>query len=214
MFGPSSQDLHPMAGYSQIVFLKNVVTRPNIKVGDFTYYDDPEHAMEFEQRNVLYHFDFIGDQLIIGKFCALGTGVRFIMSGANHDMQGFSTYPFNIFGNGWEEGYDFTRITNAVRGDTVVGNDVWIGRDAVILPGVTIGDGAIIGTQAVVTRDVPPYAIVGGNPAKLIRTRFDDKTVAELMDIAWWSWEPQKISDNLQAIRSLDIQALRDVSTG
>src|SRR5688500_15726815 len=126
MPGPSSNTLHPMQNFPQIVYLKPLITRSNIEVGEFTYYDDPDHAAEFENRNVLYHFDFAGDRLVIGRFCALATDVRFIMSSANHAMNGFSTYPFNIFGNGWEEGFNFDTL-KAGYSDTVVGNDVWIG---------------------------------------------------------------------------------------
>ncbi len=209
MPGPQPSTLHPMQGFPQIVYLKPLITRPNIVVGDFSYYDDIEHATEFETRNVLYHFDFVGDRLIIGNFCALATDVRFIMNGANHAMTGFSTYPFNIFGHGWEEGFDFATVQAGYRGDTVVGNDVWIGREAMIMPGVTIGNGAIIATRAVVTRDVPAYGIVGGNPAALIRRRFDEATIAALEEIAWWSWAQEKISRNIGAIRGADLAALR-----
>lgn len=208
MRGPSPDDLHPKAGFPQVVFLKPLITRPNIVVGDYTYYDDPEHAEAFEARNVLYHFDFIGDRLVIGRFCALATGVRFIMNGANHALDGFSTYPFNIFGQGWEEGLDLAQLSEGLRGDTVVGNDVWIGREATLLPGVRVGDGAIIGTQAVVGSDVPPYAIAVGNPARVIRRRFDEKTIARLLEIAWWHWDTDRISRNLDAIRGADLAAL------
>jgi virginiamycin A acetyltransferase len=200
-----------MRGFAQIVYLKPLITRANIEVGEFTYYDDLEHAEAFEDRNVLYHYEFAGDRLIIGRFCALATDVKFIMSGANHAMGGFSTYPFNIFGNGWEEGFDFDALSANYR-DTVVGNDVWIGRDATIMPGVTIGNGAIIATRAVVTRDVPAYAIVGGNPAKIIRMRFDEPTIAALEAIAWWDWPVDRISRNLDAIRGADLAALRAAS--
>jgi len=198
-----------MAGYNQIVYLRPLITRANIEVGEYTYYDDPEHAKEFEHRNVLYHFDFAGDRLIIGKFCALATDVKFIMSSANHAMDGFSTYPFNIFGGGWEEGFDFDALKAGYR-DTIVGNDVWIGRDAWIMPGVTIGNGAIIGTRALVTKDVAPYSIVGGNPARTIRQRFDDTTIEALEQIAWWDWPPEKIGRNIRAIRGGDIRLLAE----
>jgi virginiamycin A acetyltransferase len=204
---PDPTVLHPMLGFPQICFIKNSVSNPNIIIGDYTYYDDPEDSEDFE-RNVLYHFPFIGDKLIIGKFCALARGVKFIMNGANHQMSGFSTYPFQIFGNGWE------RVMPQLgdlpfKGDTVVGNDVWIGYEAIILPGVTIGDGAIVAATSVVTKDVPPYTVVGGNPAKPLRQRFSEETIVHLLEIAWWNWDIEKITRNLEKIVGADIEALR-----
>ena len=196
-----------MAGFPRVCFIRNTTKNPNIVVGDYTYYDDPEHSEDFE-RNVLYHYPFIGDKLIIGKFCALAEGVRFIMNGANHKLSGFSTYPFSIFGNGWEQVMPKPEEL-PYKGDTVVGNDVWIGYRALILPGVRIGDGAIVAAGAVVTRDVPPYTVVGGNPASPIRPRFPEETVRALLDIAWWNWDADKITRNLAAIVSADLDALR-----
>ena len=196
-----------MAGFPRVCFIRNTTKNPNIVVGDYTYYDDPEHSEDFE-RNVLYHYPFIGDKLIIGKFCALAEGVRFIMNGANHKLSGFSTYPFSIFGNGWEQVMPKPEEL-PYKGDTVVGNDVWIGYRALILPGVRIGDGAIVAAGAVVTRDVPPYTVVGGNPASPIRPRFPEETVRALLDIAWWNWDADKITRNLTAIVSADLDALR-----
>ena len=196
-----------MAGFPRVCFIRNTTKNPNIVVGDYTYYDDPEHSEDFE-RNVLYHYPFIGDKLIIGKFCALAEGVRFIMNGANHKLSGFSTYPFSIFGNGWEQVMPKPEEL-PYKGDTVVGNDVWIGYRALILPGVRIGNGAIVAAGAVVTRDVPPYTVVGGNPASPIRPRFPEETVRALLDIAWWNWDADKITRNLAAIVSADLEALR-----
>ena len=196
-----------MAGFPRVCFIRNTTKNPNIVVGDYTYYDDPEHSEDFE-RNVLYHYPFIGDKLIIGKYCALAEGVRFIMNGANHKLSGFSTYPFSIFGNGWEQVMPKPEEL-PYKGDTVVGNDVWIGYRALILPGVRIGDGAIVAAGAVVTRDVPPYTVVGGNPASPIRPRFPEETVRALLDIAWWNWDADKITRNLAAIVSADLDALR-----
>jgi virginiamycin A acetyltransferase len=161
---------------------------------------------------VLHHYPFIGDRLVIGKFCAIAEGARFIMNGANHAMSGFSTYPFNIFGHGWEEGFDVRTWEAENRGDTVVGNDVWIGMEAVILPGIRIGDGAIVAAKSVVTHDVPAYAIVAGNAAKVVKMRFDDKTVKRLLKVAWWDWPQDKVSRNLDAIRGADIEALEAAS--
>lgn len=208
MHGPSPDTLYPLAGYPRTFFLKNFITRPNIEIGDYTYYDQLDGGERFEENNVLYHMEFLGDKLVIGKFCAIASGVRFIMNGANHAMDGFSTYPFNIFGNGWEEGFDPESWTNASRGDTTIGNDVWIGMDATIMPGVTIGDGAIIATGSTVTSDTAPYSIVGGNPARTIKQRFDDATIAALLEIRWWDWSPTKITENLGAIRGADLDVL------
>jgi virginiamycin A acetyltransferase len=155
MIGPNPNIKHPIPMHMRVGFLKGLVTAPNIEIGDYTYYDDPDGPDKFAERCVLHHYPFIGDRLIIGKFCAIAEGARFIMNGANHAMSGFSTYPFNIFGHGWEEGFDPKSWSKELRGDTVLGNDVWIGMEAVILPGVTIGDGAIIAAKSVVTHDVP-----------------------------------------------------------
>lgn len=198
---------HPLPGFPQVCFIKNTVNNPNILIGDYTYYDDPEDSENFE-RNVLYHFPFVGDKLIIGKFCAIARGVKFIMNGANHRMSGFSTYPFDIFGHGWERVAP-TDSELPYKGDTVIGNDVWIGYEAVILPGVKIGDGAIIAAKSVVTRDVKPYSIVGGNPAQSFRQRFGDDVVQALLEIAWWNWDIEKITRNLDVIVKADLDALR-----
>jgi virginiamycin A acetyltransferase len=164
--------LHPMPGQPRVVLLKPLVTSPLIEVGEYSYYDDPVDATAFETRNVLYHYG--PEKLVIGKFCALGTGVRFIMNGANHRMDGPSTFPFPTMGGSWAEHFDLlTGLPN--RGDTVVGNDVWFGHGTTVMPGVRIGHGAIIGSGAVVTTDVPDYGIVGGNPARLIRTRYSEQ---------------------------------------
>ena len=207
---PDPNNPHPMPGFPQVCFIKNTVSNPNIIIGDYTYYDDLEDSENFE-RNVLYHFPFVGDKLIIGKFCALSRGVTFIMNGANHKLSGFSTYPFEIFGQGWD------RVTPQpdeypFKGDTVIGNDVWIGYEAVVMPGVNIGDGAVIAAKSVVTKDVQPYTIVGGNPARIIRQRFSDAIVQALLEIAWWNWDIEKITQNLEKIVGADIEALKTCS--
>jgi len=209
--GPDPAVVFPVEHHQKLVFLKNIITRKNIEVGDFTYYDDFIDPLSFE-KNVLYHFDFIGDKLIIGKFCAIASGVKFIMNGANHEIKPVSTYPFAIFGNGWE------RINDSVihgdkypyKGDTIIGNDVWIGYNATIMPGVKIGNGAIIGTCALVTNNVPDYAIVGGNPAQIIRKRFSDIDIERLLKIAWWDWSIEKITAHLHLINSIDIAGLEN----
>jgi virginiamycin A acetyltransferase len=208
MRGPSPDVRFPLQGVERLGFLKNFVTRPNIEVGDFTYYDDPKGVERFEE-NVLYHFDFIGDRLIIGRFCSIAAETRFIMNGGNHATTWFTTFPFPIFGNGWEAAEPESWPN---RGDTIVGNDVWIGYGATIMPGVNIGDGAIVATKAVVTKDVEPYAIVGGNPAAVIRYRFDELTRNALRDIAWWDWNIEKITRNVKAICAGDLAALKSAS--
>ena len=195
-----------MQGFPQVGYLKNFITSPNIEVGDYTYYDDPDGPEHFE-KNVLYHFDFIGDKLIIGKFCAIAKDVTFMMNGANHQSTGFSTYPFFIFGNGWEKSAPQPGDL-PFKGNTEIGNDVWIGYNATIMPGVKIGSGAIIASKSVVTNDVPAYAVVGGNPAKIIKQRFDDKTINALLSIAWWDWSSDKITAHLDAITQNNLDLL------
>ena len=212
MHGPRPTDPHPMAGFPQVCFIRNTVKNPNVVVGDYTYYDDPEDSENFE-RNVLYHYPFVGDKLVIGKFCALARGVKFIMNGANHKLTGFSTYPFGIFGQGWEAAVPAPADLPS-RGDTVVGNDVWIGYDALVMPGVHIGNGAIVAARAVVVKDVPAYAVVGGNPAKILKSRFPPETVAALERIAWWNWPVEKVTRHLQAIVSADLAALQAAANG
>lgn len=196
-----------MAGFPQVCFIRNTVTNPNIVIGDYTYYDDPDDSENFE-RNVLYHFPFIGDKLVIGKFCAIARGVKFIMNGANHKTAGVSTYPFFIFGNGWEKAMPQPGEL-PYKGDTVIGNDVWIGYDCLIMPGVKVGNGAIISSRSVVVSDVAPYSIVGGNPARQIKERFAPDVVAELEAIAWWDWPIEKITQHLSAITAGEISALK-----
>lgn len=212
MNGPDPRDSHPMAGFPQVCFISNTVRNPNIIVGDYTYYDDPEDSEGFE-RNVLYHFPFIGDRLVIGKFCAIARGVRFIMNGANHRMSGISTYPFQIFGNGWEAAAPGDGDL-PYKGDTVIGNDVWIGYDALVMPGVRIGNGAIVAARSVVVSDVPPYAVVGGNPARVIKERFAPDVVARLEAIAWWDWSIEKVTQHLRVIVSGDVDALEACAGG
>ncbi|MCS6811996.1 MAG: CatB-related O-acetyltransferase [Cyanobacteria bacterium] len=208
MFGPSPDTKYPLGGQTRLVYLKNVVTHPMIIVGDYTYYDDPEDPEGFE-RNVLYHFDFEGDRLIIGKFCSIAAKTTFIMNGGNHRTDWFTTYPFPVFGNGWEKAMPESWPH---KGDTVIGNDVWIGYNATIMPGIQIGDGAIVASKSVVTRNVEPYTIVGGNPATPIRKRFDDSTINALLSICWWDWDITTITENLTTICSADINALQQIT--
>lgn len=204
--GPDPAHVFPMPGIRSLCFLKNVVTNPNIIVGDYTYYDDLENPLSFE-KHVLYHFDFVGDKLIIGKFCAIASGVTFIMNGANHNIEAFSTFPFGAFGCGWEVG--LAGLSGASKGDTVIGNDAWIGYAATIMPGVTIGNGSIVASHSVVTKDVPSYSIVGGNPAKLIRKRFDTDVQVILETLAWWNWDLQRITEAIPILCSNNIEELK-----
>lgn len=197
MTGPNPATKFPLAHYDRLCFLKNVVKNPNIIVGDYTYYDDFENVENFE-KNVKYHFDFVGDKLTIGKFCMIASDVTFIMNGANHLTDAISTYPFAIFGEGWQKAMDGRKYPR--KGDILVGNDVWIGYNATIMAGVTIGDGAIIATNATVVKDVAPYSIVGGNPAKEIRRRFPEEVIAKLLELRWWDWEVDRITTNVGAL--------------
>lgn len=206
---PDPNIRHPIAGWKGTAYLKAVVKNPLIEVGDFSYYDDSRGPEHFEARCVRYHFDFIGDRLIIGRFVAIAQGAQFIMNGANHPMGGFSTYPFNAMG--FSDGPAFDPAQLALRGDMVIGDDVWIGRDAVVMPGVKVGPGAIIGAHAVVAKDVPPYAVVVGNPGRVTRIRFDEATVAALLAIRWWAWPTEKIVAHVKLIAAADIEALKRV---
>jgi len=181
---PAANAIYPNPAIKEVVFVKNVIRRPNIEVGDYTYYDDPVNPTDFES-HVTHHYEFLGDKLIIGKFCSIASGIEFIMNGANHVMHGVSTYPFNILGGDWQA---FTpELTDLpFKGNTVVGNDVWFGQQVTVLPGITIGDGAIIGANSTVTKDVAPYTIVGGNPAQVIRPRFAPDVIQALEKLAWW----------------------------
>lgn len=196
---PNPNTKFPLDQYQKLCFLKNIITNPNIEVGDYTYYDDFEDVHNFE-KNVKYHFDFIGDKLIIGKFCMIASGAKFIMNGGNHLTAAVTAYPFAIFGDAWQNAMEGKAYPS--KGNTFIGNDVWIGHDATIMPGVTIGDGAIIATKAIVTKDVEPYTIVGGNPAKIIKKRFDDTTIKKLLNIQWWNWDIAKITKHVHELTS------------
>ena len=201
--------IYPRTGDKETVYLKDVVTGANIEIGDYTMYNDYVHdPRDFEKNNVLYHYPVNGDKLKIGKFCSIACGAKFLFTSANHTMHSLSTYPFPIFFEEW--GLDAQDIRGAWdnKGDIVIGNDVWIGYEAVILSGVTVGDGAIIGTRAVVTKNVPPYTVVGGVPAKPIRRRFDDAAIEKLQALRWWDWDEEKIKRNIPIIQSGDIAAL------
>jgi len=202
--------IYPRTGDKQTVYLKHVVTDPGIEVGEYTMYNDfVNDPTQFEKNNVLYHYPINHDRLVIGKFCSIACGVKFLFNSANHTMRSLSTYPFPLFFEEW--GLDIKNVTQSWdnKGDIVIGNDVWIGYEAVILAGVTIGDGAIIGSRAVVTKDVLPYTIVGGLPAKPIRKRFSDEVAQKLQEVKWWDWPKERIAKNIEAIQSGCIEKLR-----
>lgn len=205
MKGPDKNKIFPLDNYKRLCFLKNVVKNPNIIIGDYTYYDDFENVENFE-KNVKYHFDFVGDQLIIGKFCMIASDVKFIMNGANHLTNALSTYPFAIFGNGWENAMDGKQYPQ--KGDINIGNDVWIGYNATIMAGVTVGDGAIIAANSTVIKDVESYSIVGGNPAREIKKRFSQDSIHKLSELKWWNWEPERITRNLKHLTDNNIDEL------
>jgi virginiamycin A acetyltransferase len=206
-YGPHPLYPYPIAEHRRVCFIKSCIKSPNIIVGDYTYYDDPVNPEEFE-KNVLYNYG--NDSLIIGKFCAIATDVKFIMNGANHKIDGISTYPFPIFGHGWESAMnDLMNLPS--KGDIVIGNDVWIGYDSLIMPGVKIGDGAIIAARSVVVKDIPPYTIAGGNPAVSIKQRFSDEEIEILLSIRWWDWDIEKITRNIDVIMNGDVRKLKDL---
>ena len=204
--------IYPRTGDKEIVYLKDVVTGPNIEIGEYTIYNDfVRDPRYFEKNNVLYHYPVNGDRLKIGKFCSIACGAKFLFTSGNHSMQSLSTYTFPIFYEEW--GLDAKDIRSAWdnKGDITIGNDVWIGYEAVILSGVTIGDGAIVGARAVVTKDVPPYTIVAGVPARPIRKRFDEETIAKLQALRWWDWDEERLKRCIPAIQSGDMAALERV---
>ena len=204
------EKIYPRSGDKETVYLKPVISNPNISVGEYTMYNDFVNDPKlFEKNNVLYQYPINHDKLKIGKFCSIACGAKFIFNSANHTLSSLSTYPFPIFFAEW--GLDIKDVALAWdnKGDIVIGNDVWIGYEAVIMAGVTIGDGAIIGTRAVVTKDVPPYTTVGGVPAKTIRKWFSEDTIGMLMELQWWDWPEEKIAQNIHAIKSGYVEQLR-----
>ena len=201
---PDPNQIYPMPGITSVTLVKPTVKNPNIVVGDFTYYS----GTDFESR-VTHHYDFIGDKLIIGKFCQIAAGVEFVMNGANHQMSAVSTFPFYTM-EGWEQTPPAEKDM-PLKGDTVVGNDVWIGQNVTVMPGVHIGDGAIIGANSVVAKDIPPYSIAVGNPCNVVKMRFDEETVKYLLDLKWWDWDADKIFRNLDALTSGDLTKIRNI---
>ena len=206
---PNNKLLYPRKDDKTMVYLKSCVKSPFIEVGDYSFYHDFDNPLDFEHKCVLYHYPYVNnDRLIIGKYCSIACGAKFLFNGANHTLGSLSTYPFPVLADEWDLQ---TLVTNAWdnKGDIVIGNDVWIGFEAVIMAGVTIGDGAIIASRAVVTKDVPPYSIVGGTPAKLIRKRFTDEQIDKLLRLKWWDWDEEKIRKNIDKI--MDVNELSDL---
>ena len=199
---PNPNTIFPLPNINTLTFVKPTIKNPNIVVGDFTYFANTDF-----EKHVTHHYDFIGDKLIIGKFCQIGAGVEFVMNGANHQMNAVSTYPFYIFGS-WDQSA-LSKEDLPFKGDTVVGNDVWIGQNSTILPGVHIGDGAIIGLNSVVTRDVPPYTIVAGNPAKAVRKRFDDELIDLLLKLKWWDKSIEEINALIPLLSCSDLAKVK-----
>lgn len=210
IIGANPDLLFPCEKYDHIVFLKKAVDHPKIIIGDYTYYSDLVNRPEdFQKNNVLYMDDLCQDKLIIGKYCAIASGTKFLMNAANHKLKAFTGYPFKIFNaKGWGTG---ERTTDDIhyKGDLIVGNDVWIGYDAVILPGAKIGDGAIIGARTVAAGTIPPYAIAVGNPARVIRMRFSEEAIDILLKLKWWDWEPEKVADNIEILSNCNVEELR-----
>ena len=199
---PNPNTIFPLPNINTLTFVKPTIKNPNIVVGDFTYFADSDF-----EKHVTHHYDFIGDKLIIGKFCQIGAGVEIVMNGANHQMNDVSTYPFYIFGS-WNQSAP-SKEDLPFKGDTVVGNDVWIGQNSTILPGVHMGDGAIIGLNSVVTRDVPPYTIVAGNPAKAVRKRFDDELIDLLLKLKWWDKSIEEINALIPLLSCSDLAKVK-----
>lgn len=209
---PDSHKIYPRTGDTQTIYLKNAINDSSIEVGDFTIYNDFLHdPRDFEQNNVLYHYPINHDRLIIGKFCSIACGAKFLFNSANHTLNSLSTYTFPLFYEAWGHGMSPVEAWDN-KGDIVIGNDVWIGYEAVILAGVTVGDGAIIGARAVVTKDVPPYTIVGGVPARTIRRRFSREVIDDFLELRWWDWPTERIAAGIRAIQSGDLAALRSLA--
>jgi virginiamycin A acetyltransferase len=200
-------------GDKHTAYLQNVVKNPRIIVGEYTIHHDFNDPRDFEKKDVLYLNPENSDRLIIGKYCSIASGVKFMMNGANHSLKSFTTFPFPVVAENWgldmgrEEAWD-------QEGDTVIGNDAWLGYESIIMPGVHIGDGAIVATRALVTDDVPPYAVVGGIPARVIKKRFNDETIELLKTLKWWDWDVAKVKTNVDALMSGDVKKLKKLLSG
>lgn len=202
--------IFPNANLKNMCYIKNVISSPNIIVGDYTYYDDPEDSTKFEEKCVFFNWPEFGDKLIIGKFCSIANGVKFLMGSANHRMNSVTTYPFNVFGGLWETITPKHIFELPFKGDIVIGNDVWIGRESMIMPGVKIGNGAIIAARSLVVKDIDSYTIAGGNPAKPIKKRFDDEMIDLLEKIKWWNLEGEKLTEYLPVLVNPNLDYVKD----
>ena len=210
---PSPEAVFPNE-YKTSCFIKNVITAPNVSVGDYTYYDDAADPTGFEQNNILFNYPEFGDKLIIGKFCQIAQGTKFIMGAANHRLGSVTTYPFNVFGGAWTKNTPPHLSQLPKKGDTVIGNDVWFGRECVIMPGVKIGDGAIVAAYSVVTKDIPAYTVFGGNPAKFIKNRFDSELTQLLLEFRWWDLEAEELADILPLLCDTELESIRKTLIG
>lgn len=191
--------------YKTSCFVKNVVKAPNVFIGDYTYYDDSAAPTEFEKNNILFNYPQFGEKLVIGKFCQIASGTKFIMGPANHRLCSVTTYPFNVFGGAFTENTPDHISQLPHKGDTIIGNDVWLGRESVVMPGVKIGDGAIVAAYSVVAKDVEPYTLVGGNPARFIRKRFNDELKELLLKLKWWDFQGEKLARILPLLCDTDL---------
>lgn len=205
---PNPNTIFPNA-YKTSCFIKNVITAPNISIGDYTYYDDPVDPTGFEKNNVLFNWPQFGDRLIIGKFCAIASGTKFIMGPANHRINSVTTYPFAVFGGAWAQSTPPHLAQLPHKGDIIIGNDVWIGRESTIMPGVQIGNGAIIAAYSVVTKNVAPYNVVGGNPARFLKQRFDAELIALLQQLQWWNFDSKQLVEWLPLLCDSDLNKVR-----
>lgn len=205
---PDSNAVFPNE-YGTSCFIKNVIKAPNISVGDYTYYDDDKDPTGFEKNNILFNYPVFGDKLIIGKFCQIASGTQFIMGAANHRLCSATTYPFNVMSEAWAEIAPVHLSQLPHKGDTVIGNDVWFGRNCVVMPGVKIGDGAIVAAHSVVTKDVEPYSVVGGNPARFIKKRFDDELTELLLRFKWWDLPPDELAEVMPLLCDADLEKVR-----
>lgn len=206
VYGPN---IGRLQGWPPVAFLKPLIESELTEIGEYTYYADPFNPTGFERHNILFHYG--PDRLIIGKYTAIARDVRFLMAAANHLTDGISTFPFPMFGGDWLEHMP-QFAARAPRGDTVVGNDVWFGYEALVMPGVTIGDGAIVAARSVVAHDLPPYCIAAGNPARVVRHRFDPEQVERLQRLAWWDWPRELVTRHLPLIMGGDLDALEAVA--
>lgn len=206
---PNPNDIFPNE-YKTTCFIKNVVKAPNVFIGDYTYYDDADDPAGFEKNNILFNWPEFGDRLIIGKFCAIASGTQFIMGSANHRITSVSTYPFNVFGGEWAKRTPAHLSQLPFKGDTVVGNDVWFGRNCTVMPGVKIGNGAVIAAHSVVCKDVAPYTVAGGNPVRAIKKRFDDALIEMLQKLCWWDFEPEKLARFLPVLCDENLERARE----